>query len=305
MAFREVAMWEILTVLERLTRRESKAVIARVTGHSRSTVRRYERTARELGWTPDGEAPTDALAAEVGRRLHPASDRDTGEIEARLLPQLEQIRQWLAPGPHEKRGLRLTKVHQLLVRHGVVVPYSSLHRFVVKHCGFGTRGRITVRMADVAPGELAEIDFGRLGLVHDPATNRRRTAWALLVVLAHSRHQYVHVTFSQTVPEVIQGLEDAWVFFGGVAHRVVLDNLRAAITKADRYDPIFQRTFAVMLVPRTMNAWHARALVPSREARAVRRRCRPGGGADNRGQDAHGSRTPAAPRHPREFAGLR
>ena len=49
MAYHEVAMWEILTVLERLTRRESKTAVARATGHSRSTVRRYERVARELG----------------------------------------------------------------------------------------------------------------------------------------------------------------------------------------------------------------------------------------------------------------
>ena len=117
----------------------------------------------------------------------------------------------------------------------------------MKHCAFGARGRITVRMADVPPGEVAEIDFGRLGLVPDPTPadpHRRRTAWALVIVLVHSRHQYVHVTFSQTVQAVIDGLEDAWAFFGGVPRRVVLDNLRAAITKADRYDPVFQRTMA-------------------------------------------------------------
>lgn len=242
MAYHEVAMWEILAVLERLARREPKSAIARATGHSRSTVRRYERVARQLGWTLDGEPPTETLAAAVGQRLQPAGDREAGEIEAQLLAHVEQIRQWLTPAPTEKRGLRLTKVHQLLGRHGITVPYSSLHRFAVKHCGFGTRHRITVRMADVTPGELAEIDFGRLGLVHDPVTNRRRTAWALLVVLPASRHQYVHVTFRQTVAAVIEGLEDAWVFFGGVTRRVVLDNLSAAITKADRYDPIFQRT---------------------------------------------------------------
>ena len=242
MAYHEVAMWEILTVLERLTRRESKAAIARATGHSRSTVRRYERVARELGWTPEGDAPTEALAAAVGGRLQPASDREAGEVEALLLRHAEQIRTWLAPAPTEKRGLRLTKVHQLLVRSGVRVPYSSLHRFVVKHCGFGARGRVTVRMADVAPGDVAEIDFGRLGLVDDPTTNRRRAVWALVVVLPASRHQYVHVTFTQTVAAVIEGLEDAWVFFGGVVRRLVLDNLAAAISKADRYNPIFQRT---------------------------------------------------------------
>lgn len=247
MAYREVAMWEILDVLERLARRESKSVIARATGHSRSTVRRYERVARELGWDPETAVPTETLAGAIAERLTPASDRDAGEIEAELLLHVDTIRQWLAPKPTEKRGLRLTKVRQLLGRQGVVVPYSSLHRFAVKHCAFGTRGRITVRMADVAPGEVAEIDFGRLGLVPDPTTDdpdRRRTAWALVVVLVHSRHQYVHVTFSQTMQAVIDGLEDAWAFFGGVTRRVILDNLRAAITKADRYDPVFQRTMA-------------------------------------------------------------
>lgn len=242
MAYHEVAMWEILAVLERLHRRESKAAIARATGCSRSTVRRYERLAREGGWTPEGAAPTDALATEIARRVHPAAERDAGEIETLLLPHVEQLRTWLTPAAGEKRGLRLTKVHQLLTRTGIVVPYSSLHRFVVKHCAFGAAGRITVRMAPTAPGEVAEIDFGRLGLVHDPATNRRRAAWALVVVLPASRHQYVHITFTQTVAAVIDGLEDAWVAFGGVPRRVVLDNLRAAITKADRYDPIVQRT---------------------------------------------------------------
>jgi hypothetical protein len=65
----------------------------------------------------------------------------------------------------------------------------------------------------------------------------------LLVLLVYSRHQYVHVTFSQRLPDLIGGLEDAWAFFGGVTLRVILDNLRAAITKADRYEPIVQRTF--------------------------------------------------------------
>jgi hypothetical protein len=242
MAYHEVAMWEILSVLERLHRRESKAAITRATGHSRSTVRRYERLAGELGWTPDGAAPTEALATEIVRRVHPAAERDAGDIENMLLPHVEQLRTWLTPAAGEKRGLRLTKVHQLLTRMHVVVPYSSLHRFVVKHCTFGAAGRVTVRMAATAPGEVAEIDFGRLGLVHDPATNRRRTAWALVVVLPASRHQYVHVSFTQTVAAVIDGLEAAWEAFGGVARRVVLDNLRAAITTADRYDPVFQRT---------------------------------------------------------------
>jgi len=230
-------MWEILEVLRRVGRGENKSKVARTTGHSRTTVRRYIGTAVELGWARGVEEPSEELAAQVYAQHQPASERSPGETEARLLGHRAQIKEWLKPGPMKKRGLQLTKVHKLLRRRGVDVPYSTLHRFVVKYCDFSDRRRITVRRADCEPGELAEVDFGKLGLIPDPETGRRRTAWALLVTLGYSRHQYVHVTFSQKIPDVIEGLEDAWSFFGGCVRRVVVDNMKSAVTKADRYDP--------------------------------------------------------------------
>lgn len=243
MVYREVDMWQILEVLRRVGRGESKSAVERATGHSRKTISRYLTAAAELGWSPGAEEPTEELAARVLARGRPGAERGPGEAEQRLLPHQDRIREWLKPGPGEKRGLRLSKVHRLLARQGVEVPYSSLHRFAVQHCGFSARGRITVRMAECAPGELAEVDFGRLGLVPDPDGEGRRTLWGMPVVLGHSRHQYVHVTHSQKLPDVIGGLEDAWKFFGGVPRRLVIDNFAAAVSKADRYDPVFQRTF--------------------------------------------------------------
>ena len=244
MAYREIEMWEILEVLRRVARGERRRAIERVTGHSRSTIRRWLRAARKLGWEPGQGEPDESLAVAVAQRVRPVRDEvSPGTSQARLLPHREQIQAWLAP-KDEHRGLRLTKVQQLLTRQGVDVPYSSLHRFAVQHCGFADRRRLTVRRAETAPGELAEVDFGRLGLVWDPEAERRRVHHALLVTLVYSRHQYIYVTPSQKIPDLIAGLEEAWAFFGGVTTRVVLDNLKAAVTKADRYDPIFQRTFA-------------------------------------------------------------
>lgn len=244
MAYREVDMWEILEVLRRLHRGESNAAIERATGRTRKTIRRYKQRARKLGWQPGGEAePDEELAVKVSQSLRPVTESEgLGAIEARLMPHRPTIREWVSPGDGS-RGLRLAKVHDLLVRQGVKVPYSSLHRFAVSYCGFGERQRITVRVADVSPGELAEVDYGRLGIVYDPDTGRRRVAWALLVTLGHSRHQYVHVGFNQTIAEFIGALEDAWEYFGGVPRRVVIDNLKAAVTRAGRYEAIFQRTF--------------------------------------------------------------
>jgi transposase len=244
MAYREVEMWEVLEVLRRAHRGEPQRAIQRATGRSRSTIRRYVRTARRLGWAV-GQEPDEALARRVAQRLRPVGkQREAGTSEQKLAAHRVQITNWLGASESGERGLQLSKVQELLRRQGIEVPYSSLHRFAVRHCSFHDARRVTVRVADVAPGELAEVDFGRLGRVPDPETGRERIAHALIVTLVHSRHQYVAVSFSQKLADVLEGLEDAWAFFGGVPARVVIDNLAPAVTKADRYDPIFQRTFA-------------------------------------------------------------
>ncbi len=244
MAYREMGMWEILEVLRRVHRGEGQRAIGRVTGHSRTTIRRWVAVAVERGRVAALVEPDEALAVRVAERTRPVRrDAPAGESVAALEPHRAQIKASLAP-EQGGRGLRLAKVHELLRRQGVEVPYSSLHRFATRACGFQDARRLTVRVAECAPGELAEVDFGRLGLVLDPATGRRRVLHALIVTLVHSRHQYVHVTHTQTLRDLIEGLEDAWGFFGGVPARVVLDNLKAAVTKADRYDPVFSRTFA-------------------------------------------------------------
>jgi transposase len=243
MAYREHGMWEVLEVLRRAHRGERQRAISRTTGRSRKAIRRYLKIAAKLGWRPDQEEPDESLAARVQARLRPGPPEvGPSDLERLLEPQRDQIQRWLSGKIDGGRPLKLTKVHELLERRGVAVTYSSLYRFAVKHCGFGDKPS-TVRVADVAPGELAEIDFGRLGLIHDGLLERRRVLWALVITLVHSRHQYVHVTHSQKLEDVIGGLEDAWEFFGGVTARVVVDNLRAAICKADRYDPIFNRVF--------------------------------------------------------------
>ena len=81
---------------------------------------------------------------------------------------------------------------------------------------------MTVRVAESEPGEVAEVDFGRLGLVPDPERGGDRVVHALIITLVQSRHQYVHVTHSQKLDDLIGGLEDAFAFFDGVPRRLIL-----------------------------------------------------------------------------------
>lgn len=243
MAYLEHGMWEVLEVLRRAHRGEARRAIARSTGRTAKTVRRYLRRAKDLGWEPGGAEPDEALASRVLAKVRPGPrDMPPGEIEARLLDHLDDIRRWLEVAPAGERPLTLTKTLELLERRGVRVSYSGLRRFARRHCELASC-RSTVRVADVSSGELAEVDFGRLGRVRADLFGRMRVLHALVVTLVFSRYQYVYLTHSQKLQDLIEGIEDAWYFFGGVTARVVLDNLRAAIVRPDRYDPLFNRTF--------------------------------------------------------------
>ncbi len=235
-------MWEVLEVLRRLQRGEKKRSIERSTGRSRKTIGRYEAAAKDLGWVPGSVEPAEELAGQVAAKLRPGPRESSPSDSIRLLQgQRDRLKGWIVPD-NPNQALTLTKVLILLKREGFLVSYSTLYRFAVEEFGFGSQPA-TVRMADVAPGELAEVDFGKLGFILDPETGSRRVLHALIVVLVFSRHQYIHLTHNQKIPDVIEGLENAWEFFGGVTARVTIDNMKAAVTRADRYDPVFQRTF--------------------------------------------------------------
>lgn len=91
--------------------------------------------------------------------------------------------------------MKVTRVQEMLAARGCAVSYTSLRRFIRKR-NWGRRSVRTVRMADTNPGEVAETDFGRLGMITDPATGKRRVVWAMIIVLSYSRHCFVWPTHS-------------------------------------------------------------------------------------------------------------
>jgi transposase len=180
--------------------------------------------------------PTDDQVAAVIAAVRAVAVGRPAEVSDRLASHRDEIAGWLA------EGLRLTKIHRRLRGQGVTVPYSSLHRFAQAHLGFGAP-TVTVRVADPPPGEVAEIDFGRLGLWLDPVTGRRRTVYGLLVTLCFSRYAFLWIALRQDLSTVLEGLAAAWIFFGGVVRLLVEDNLKPVVTRPDRYTPHLQRVF--------------------------------------------------------------
>ena len=138
--------------------------------------------------------------------------------------------------------LQMTRIHELLLARGCELSYQSLRRFVLKR-NWRRRSKSTVRVEDTPPGEVADADFGRLGMITDPATGRRQVAWAMVIMLCHSRHCFVWPMQLQKLVDVIAGLEAAWACFGGIPKYPVIDNFPAAVVGTDPLHPVLTRGF--------------------------------------------------------------
>jgi len=235
MARKEYTVVDVVDILRRMQQGYSIRAITKATGMDRNTLRKYLRLAGKRGFGKEGLCDLDTIAREVIKEVQshlPGPERSFDQL---LLPHKGTIVSWI------EDKLTLTKIHMKLARIGVEVSYQGLYRFVAGHIGLPSQ--TTVRMADTLPGEVAEVDFGRLGFLYDPQAGRKRLVYGLVVTLTFSRHQYVHASFTQDLASLIAGIEDAWDFFGGVTRKVVIDNLKAAVVKSDRYAPVFTRTF--------------------------------------------------------------
>src|SRR5919197_829725 len=115
-----------------------------------------------------------------------------------------------------------------------------------------------------------QVDFGRLGLVFDSATGRRRVCHALVFTACVSRHCFVWLSFTQTTGAMIAGFEAAWSFFGGVFRTVIPDNLKAVVEVADSPEPRFNQAFVEYAQARGFAIDPARVRTPTDKPRVER-----------------------------------
>jgi hypothetical protein len=77
----------------------------------------------------------------------------------------------------------------------------------------------------------------------DPESGQLRKAWAFVMTLSWSRHQYVEFVWDQKIATFLRCHRNAFEFFGGIPSRVRIDNLKAAILKAVFDDPQVQYAY--------------------------------------------------------------
>jgi transposase len=168
-----------------------------------------------LAGLPDGELIEPPNAAAAGQQSECWPFR--GLIQRKVDQALSAQRIW----------------QDLRSEHGFTASYYSVLRFVAR---LRPDHELPFRRLECAPGAEAQVDFGTGAAVVDPSAKRQRTH-VFRIVLSHSRKAYSEAITRQTTDAFLACLENAFYHFGGVPRTLVIDNLKAAVTKADWFDP--------------------------------------------------------------------
>jgi transposase len=211
--------------------------IAKTLGIHRDTVARHLRQAKPAGALTDAQTPNQA-GALIGSQKAKQAEALTGSMPPptttpSLQPSLCEPFRVVIQAKIDL-GLTAQRIYQdLVAEHGFGGKYHSVRRFVRR---LSPTQELPFRRLECGPGQEAQVDFGQ-GAPIQQADGRRRRPHVFRIVLSFSRKAYSEVVSRQTTEAFLRCLENAFWHFGGVPHRLVLDNLRAAVTKADWFDP--------------------------------------------------------------------
>ncbi len=232
MSGRRTDVLDIREMLRQMRLGASDRAIAKALPASRNTVKKYRKWATEQHLLTGELPPTDRLLALLQATVPEAPPP---QIDSAVEPHRQRVADWHA------QGLEAQAIHQKLVKdQGFTGSYSAVWRFVQKLDPGPPAATVRV---EVDPGAEAQVDFGYVGKLLDPRLGRPRKAWAFVMTLSYSRHQYVEFVFDQSVATWLKLHRNAFAYFGGVPRRIVLDNLKAAIIKASVDDPHVQRSY--------------------------------------------------------------
>jgi transposase len=197
---------ELVHVIRHKVRVEGLSVrrVAQDLGLSRNTVRRYLRGA-EPG------------VAKPRQRTTPVLDK----VRERLDALLRDSSVWTGG----KQRLTAARVHELLVEEGFEVGATLVKSYVRE---WRRQQREVFVPLTYPPGDSAQVDFFEVLVDIDGA---RSKAWMFVLRLMYSKRDFVWLYPRQDQICFLDGHVRAFAHFGAVPHRVVYDNLKAAVAR--------------------------------------------------------------------------
>jgi transposase len=188
--------------------------------------------------SPSGLSPLDSWGYEEQEESPEVEGQELSTRSTQLRPHLATVQRLM------DRGLEARLIWQELVEtHGYTGAEDSVKRLVRK--ARARRPKWFQHLA-VLPGQEAQMDFmegPKICKGDGRGKSDTRRSWILVLTLSHSGKSYREAITNQSARTVIETLMRGFEAFGGVPEWLKIDNFKAAVTQAHRYDPILSALF--------------------------------------------------------------
>lgn len=236
MAGKQIDMNKLRIALKLYCEGKSKLFISNYLRLSRNTVKKYIKQFESL------KIPFEEL-----------NDLDDVKLEELLITRQERT---LSPSlqalfdffPYAEKELRKTGVTKMLLWR----EYKQKHPEGVQSTQFCEHYNRWSKRTNVHPvmhlthkaGDKLFVDYaGKTLQIIDSKTGEITNVQFFVAILAASQLTYAEASMSQKKEDFITSVENTLHYLGGVPQAIVPDNLKSAVTKSNRYEPVINETF--------------------------------------------------------------
>ena len=250
-------MNKIRQILRLHSRGVSKLKIAEQTGVARNTIKKYikEFSQSGLGFLEVNEL-CDKDLEDLFVKKEPTRSNTKLELLFSLFPSIDK--------QLKKKGVTRNLLWEEYRRNNPIgVGRSQFNRYFAS---WKAQVSPTMRM-DHKVGDKLYVDFAgdKLSIV-DKQTGEIQYVEIFVAILGASQLTYVEAVMSQQKEDFIGACEGALLYYGGVPAAIVPDNLKSAVTKSSKYEPVLNDAFADFAQHYSTTILPARAYKPRDKA---------------------------------------
>jgi len=228
MAAKTISMSTVKQVLRLHSQGKSKLEIARITGLSRNTVKKYIRLSEECNFSQNRILGCDDEKLEYTLFEGKKPDHSTRYIDFK--GQLDYL---LA----ELKRPRVTR-RLLWIEYKKRDPGGFEYSQFCYHLQQAEKARQVTMVINHEVGDMLYVDFaGKTWAVYDGEDQQATKKQIFVATLGYSQYGYVEAVESQRTEDFIAALNRCFTYYGGVPKGIMPDNLKAAVIKTDRFEP--------------------------------------------------------------------
>jgi transposase len=235
MANTTISMNKIRQILRLHDHGRSKQAIAIQAGVSRNTVKKYIKFFQQSGFTFE---EVNSLGDKELEDLFGKSN------ERKPDSRLQALQRCL---PHIDKELKRPGVTRKLLWEAYMKEFPEGLQYT-QFCFYYNQWKAIVNPVmhlDHKAGDKVYIDFaGKKLQIIDPSSGEIQDVEVFVAILGASQLTYVEAVLDQSKESLIYACENALHYFGGVPSAIVPDNLKAAVTRSNRYEPTLNETFS-------------------------------------------------------------